>query len=429
MLTSGSLSYTFHLDIGQIICAPLPIILSSFTAVRNSNNTVTVAWTTQLETMVSIFIIERCTDGTQWSQIGTKQPTNGGSVTTNYTFIDNSPFKNNNFYRLKSVDLDGKISFGPVALVKCPLCTTLPPPPPPPPSCASLGIAGVDYLCSSTPGTVSLTNLPAGTYVNWYADASSQVNLTQGGASTSVTKVGNGLVYIIANVSGCSQGTITIHKQVQLGTALHFTFNITSAPPPNQYKQLVANCDFIPGTTSSSYHWTLNLGAKGTTTYTGSGMSASLPPCSGGSLTVTVNTPCGTATDGVTVYNSNCGPNFAMAPNPARRSLTITTMETADGTNNLNLERLENRSLLPQNTTSNNLALERLSNRSLTSTSMGSITKIQLYNKSGVLVFEKEFSTGQKMVNISLPNLAPDMYIIHIYNKTEKEVKQLLILQ
>ena len=60
---------------------------------------------------------------------------------------------------------------------------------------------------------------------------------------------------------------------------------------------------------------------------------------------------------------------------------------------------------------------------------MGSITKIQIYNKTGGLVLEKQFPGGQKIVNISLPHLQPDMYIIHIYNKTEKEVKQLLILQ
>jgi hypothetical protein len=284
----------------------------------------------------------------------------------------------------------------------------------------------VDYLCSSTPGTVSLTNLPAGTYVNWYAVTSSMVNLTQGGSSTSVTKVGNGLVWIMADVSGCSQGPINIHKLVQLGTALHITYNITSAPPPNQYKQLVANVDVIPGTSGSSYHWTLNLGAKGTTTYTGSGMSASLPPCSGGSLTITVNGPCGTSTDGVTVWNSNCGGGgFALSPNPARRSLTITALEMVDAGNNPNANQLINRS--PE--LGHNRNLEGMTNRPLTSTSMGSITKIQLYNKTGVLVFEKEFPSGQKMVNLSLPNLAPDMYIIHIYNKTEKEVKQLLILQ
>ena len=171
------------------------------------------------------------------------------------------------------------------------------------------------------------------------------VNLTQGGASTSVTKVGNGLVYILANVSGCSQGPITIHKQVQLGTALHITYNISSAPPPNQYKQLVANVEVIPGTSGGNYHWTLNLGAKGTTTYTGSGMSASLPPCSGGSLTVTVSMGCGTAQDGVTVFNSNCGGGgFALSPNPARGSLTITALETVDAGNNPNADQLIHRS-------------------------------------------------------------------------------------
>jgi hypothetical protein len=155
-------------------------------------------------------------------------------------------------------------------------------------------------------------------------------------------------------------------------------------------------------------------------------VSASLPPCSGGSLTVTVNGPCGTSTDGLTVWNSNCGGGgFALSPNPARGSLTITALEMVDAGNNPNADQLINRS--PE--LGHNRNLEGVTNRPLTSTSMGSITKIQIYNKTGGLVLEKQFPGGQKIVNISLPHLQPDMYVIHIYNKTEKEVKQLLILQ
>ena len=110
---SGSGSYVFHLDIGQVICVPLPITLSAFTAARNGNNTVTIGLDHAIGDDGVSFIIERAYDGTHWSQLGTQAPTNGGSVTTNYTMLDPNPYKNNNYYRLKSVDLDGKISFSP----------------------------------------------------------------------------------------------------------------------------------------------------------------------------------------------------------------------------------------------------------------------------------------------------------------------------
>src|SRR4029077_12479382 len=102
------------------------------------------------------------------------------------------------------------------------------------------------------------------------------------------------------------------------------------------------------------------------------------------------------AQDGVTVYNSICGPSFALSPNPAKSSLTITMQE-------------------PQQSI-NAASADQLNNHSTTTTSViNNITKVEIYNKSGRLVFVKKFAGNQKQINLSLPSLAPDNYVIQIY--------------
>jgi hypothetical protein len=75
-----------------------------------------VVWNTALESGVSHFQVERSRDGNAFSAIGQvkAQPANSSNQ---YRFIDAQAFTGTNFYRVKSVDKDGKFKHSPVVKV------------------------------------------------------------------------------------------------------------------------------------------------------------------------------------------------------------------------------------------------------------------------------------------------------------------------
>ncbi len=93
----------------QIICnAALPVKLLFFTAKKQDSN-VLLSWQTATEQNNKEFQIERSEDGT-FKKLGTvisKNNISGGK----YTYVDAHPISGQNYYRLKSVDIDGKYSY------------------------------------------------------------------------------------------------------------------------------------------------------------------------------------------------------------------------------------------------------------------------------------------------------------------------------
>jgi len=103
MFTFGSRSYV------------LPVTLTSFTANKKDDN-VLVEWTTEKEINLSHFIVERSDDGTSFYAIGRVNGRNIGK-TESYQLTDGKPVQNIAYYRLRSVDLDGKESLSRIATV------------------------------------------------------------------------------------------------------------------------------------------------------------------------------------------------------------------------------------------------------------------------------------------------------------------------
>ena len=97
----------------------MPVKMTSFTVKKESNNAV-LRWTTATETDNDHFEIERSFDGLNFSKVGTV--TGNGTTTTsrNYTYTD--PLANINakilYYRLRIVDIDGKLSFSQVVALR-----------------------------------------------------------------------------------------------------------------------------------------------------------------------------------------------------------------------------------------------------------------------------------------------------------------------
>lgn len=91
----------------------LPIKLRSFTA-QPQGNRIALNWATDEELNTSHFVIERSTNARNWSAI---QNVAAKGEAAGYTTTDATPAAGENFYRLKSVDIDGKFEYSHVLKV------------------------------------------------------------------------------------------------------------------------------------------------------------------------------------------------------------------------------------------------------------------------------------------------------------------------
>lgn len=90
--------------------SPLPVTLTSFTAVKEGSISV-LNWETTSEINSDHFQIQRSSDAKNWVEIGTVYATGEGRSLSTYSFHDNSPLQGSNLYRLKMIDKDGSFSY------------------------------------------------------------------------------------------------------------------------------------------------------------------------------------------------------------------------------------------------------------------------------------------------------------------------------
>ena len=93
------------------IAAPttLPLSLSAFTG-NIKEKTSVLNWTTAQEQQTKNFEIEYSKDGIAFTGIGKVSAAGNSNAERLYTFIHNNPATENNFYRLKMNDMDGKFT-------------------------------------------------------------------------------------------------------------------------------------------------------------------------------------------------------------------------------------------------------------------------------------------------------------------------------
>jgi hypothetical protein len=99
------------------VCSvPLPVTLVSFDALLK-NQIVELDWTTSTEHNNANFIIERSANGISFESIGSINGSGNSNVLIHYSFSDVQPLAGISYYRLRQVDLDGKIRYTPVKAV------------------------------------------------------------------------------------------------------------------------------------------------------------------------------------------------------------------------------------------------------------------------------------------------------------------------
>jgi Secretion system C-terminal sorting domain len=99
----------------------LPVDFISFTALlMNNTNKVALKWTTASEKNVSHFVVERSTDGKQYSEAGIVFASNNTSDNSLYTYTDNNATAYGNvlYYRVRSVDADGTLKYTPTRIIR-----------------------------------------------------------------------------------------------------------------------------------------------------------------------------------------------------------------------------------------------------------------------------------------------------------------------
>jgi hypothetical protein len=106
--TSGSTTYASGFSFGV-----LPIKLKNFTA-QTKGSRVQLNWSTAEEINFSHFVVEKSTNARTWMSIQTVAAQGGAAV---YSSVDGTPAPGDNFYRLKSVDIDGKFEYSQVLKV------------------------------------------------------------------------------------------------------------------------------------------------------------------------------------------------------------------------------------------------------------------------------------------------------------------------
>lgn len=94
----------------------LPVKLTSFNA-EKKGTTALLKWTTATELNNDHFEIQRSNDGLEYTSIGMVNGAKNSYQTIAYQFTDVEPFKELNYYRLKQVDGDGKITFSSVVTI------------------------------------------------------------------------------------------------------------------------------------------------------------------------------------------------------------------------------------------------------------------------------------------------------------------------
>ncbi|MBX9785079.1 MAG: ExeM/NucH family extracellular endonuclease [Chitinophagaceae bacterium] len=92
---------------GFLFTSTLPLEWGVFNVTKAGTSS-NISWSTLQETNTDYFIVERSTDGRNWSSITSIKAAGNSSSEINYSFTDALPVKGRNFYRIRQFDLDGK---------------------------------------------------------------------------------------------------------------------------------------------------------------------------------------------------------------------------------------------------------------------------------------------------------------------------------
>lgn len=103
-------------DYPVFLTSALPVTLEYFKSIKQNNDAL-LTWKTSFEQDSKEFRIEKSTDGSTFTDIGTV-PASNNSAGSAYSFTDKNISGPANYYRLKQVDLNGKSELSEIVIIK-----------------------------------------------------------------------------------------------------------------------------------------------------------------------------------------------------------------------------------------------------------------------------------------------------------------------
>ncbi|MBI2730060.1 MAG: T9SS type A sorting domain-containing protein [Sphingobacteriales bacterium] len=100
-----------------LVSAPLPVVLTGFTAELTPNRTVAVKWSTSAEINHDYYILEHSTDGTPFYPVQQIRAKGGNNINASYTYTDLNAAAGKNYYRLKIVALNGEFEYSDIVSI------------------------------------------------------------------------------------------------------------------------------------------------------------------------------------------------------------------------------------------------------------------------------------------------------------------------
>jgi hypothetical protein len=102
--------------INSNLSSTLPVTLSFFEAAKNNDRSLLI-WKTASEQNSHSFVVERSTNGSDYTAIATIAAAGNSQVALNYSYSDLNPTNGKNYYRLKQVDIDGRFAYSAVRVL------------------------------------------------------------------------------------------------------------------------------------------------------------------------------------------------------------------------------------------------------------------------------------------------------------------------
>jgi hypothetical protein len=96
--------------------AALPVTIINLKA-KQQKSIIEVDWTSVTEINVAGYEIQRSSNALNFNTIGSLTAKGNGTQKVDYTFNDVQPLHGDNYYRIKAVDKDGKITYSNTVLV------------------------------------------------------------------------------------------------------------------------------------------------------------------------------------------------------------------------------------------------------------------------------------------------------------------------
>lgn len=117
LLSSGLNTFSIFVPSLLNVIVVLPIDLLSLNAVKKSNNSVDVLWSTLSERNNDYFIVKKSIDGIDWNEIARVNGAGNSLSKIAYFINDNSEMSEVVYYQLSQVDFDGnQVTFDPVSV-------------------------------------------------------------------------------------------------------------------------------------------------------------------------------------------------------------------------------------------------------------------------------------------------------------------------